>query len=394
VASTIDTLLAACVHPTVYPNFAGADQIICEYGRALLSLFLERHAAKLTQSCPGIVDLLEAWCNSEISFDSAWDASLGGIRTALVSESPDPVVCAIRFAGHLCSNGVPAAWGARFTQPMRIKWGNLLFPRSLEVRVSGAHDSFAVELVDATRQLLRLNLRRTPQGWRSAHTQQLPNCVLDSHEIRLVAEDSLDCTDLPQTNGAPSHLLSEEILGICRQTADLMRHYTPGYLRWVDKVLRHVIAMRGADDRLRSCSDGDFPGTIGISFPGRCISIAEMLVHEASHQYFHIAKKLGAVHDGSDKCTYHSPVKGQDRPIEAILLAFHAFANVFLFYRLCIEAGLEDNGYCEINAARHLPELKIMLAHLQSSHALTEVGTLLWKPLTAKIFPGTGTLDR
>jgi hypothetical protein len=386
VASDSETLLSACVHPTVSANFAAVDEIVCEYGRALISLFLERHAAVLQQSCPGIIDFLEAWRDSEISFDSAWDASLGSLRTAMVSQRIDPVTCAARFAGHLCSNGVMGAWQAKFAEPRRVKWGNLLLPSSLEVRVSGGHDSFAVALVDAAGQSLDLDLRRTAQGWQARHSDQLPNCILDGHEICLISEDGLDCIDLVQPDGDLSRLPSNEILDICRQTAGLMRRYAPSHLRWVDKVLRHLIPLRGGDDRLRSCSNSDFPGTVEISFPSKCISTAEMFVHEASHQYFHIVRRLEAVHDGSDDRLFHSPVKGRGRPIDAILLAFHAFGNVVLFYRLCIEAGLDDEGYCAVNAARHFAELEIMRSHLQSSRALTKVGTLLWRPLAAKLF--------
>jgi HEXXH motif-containing protein len=387
VASGSEPLLTACVHPTVSADFAAVNEIVCEYGRALTTLFLERHAATLQQSCPGIIDFLGSWRDSEISFDSAWDASLGSLRTAMVSPSIDPVTCAARFAAYLCSNGVPGAWQARFPEPRRVKWGNLLLPSSREVKVSGGHDSFAVAVVDAAAQLLDLNLRRTPQGWQARHSQQLPNCILLGHDVRFLAEDGLDCIDLPQPDGELSRLPSDEILDMCRQTVGLMRCYAPSYLRWVDKVLRYVIPLKGGDNRLRSCSNSDLPGIVEISFPSRCISIAEMFVHEASHQYFHIARRLEAVHDGSDNRLFHSPVKGTGRPIDAILLAFHAFGNVVLFYRLCIEAGLDDNGYCTDNAARHLAELEIMRSHLQSSRALTEVGALLWRPLAAKLFP-------
>jgi HEXXH motif-containing protein len=144
--------------------------------------------------------------------------------------------------------------------------------------------------------------------------------------------------------------------------------------------------LNGGDERLQSCSSSHLPGTVEISFPSKLISIAEMFVHEASHQYFHIIRRLESVHDGSDSRLFHSPVKGRERPIDAILLAFHAFGNVVLFYRLCSEAGLDDGGYCAANTVRHLAELEIMHSHLESSRALTEVGTLLWKPLAVKLF--------
>jgi hypothetical protein len=386
VAFDTETPLLTCAHPTLFADFAAVDEVVCEYGRALISLFLGRHAGILQQNCPGIIDFLESWRNTEISFDSVWDASLGSLRTSMVSQRIDPVACAARFAVHLCSNGVRGTWQAKFAEPRRVRWGNLLFPPSLEVRVSGEHNSFAVALVDAVGQLLDLDLRRTPQGWQARDSQRIPNCILDQHELCLIAEDGLDCIDLLEPDGELSRLPSSEILDVCRQTCDLMRRYAPPYLPWVDKVLRHLIPLDGGDGRLRSCSHSDFPGTVEISFPSTCISIAEMLVHEASHQYFHIARRLEAVHDGSDDRLFHSPVKGIGRPIDAILLAFHAFGNVVLFYRLCVDAGLDDKGYCAANAARHLAELEIMRSHIRSSRALTEVGTLLWRPLAAKLF--------
>jgi HEXXH motif-containing protein len=315
----------------------------------------------------------------------------------MVSPGVDPVISAARFAVHLCSSGVPGTWRAKFEEPSRIRWGNLLLPRAVEVWISGGPDSFALGLVDASGQHLDLNLWRSAEGWQEMHSQQLARCTLDDHAVLLItgvtsdfiAGDTSDFIEFLQPNAELSRLSPDEILGICSETVALMRRYAPSYLRWIDKVLRQVIPLEGQNDRLRSCSNSDFPGTVEISFPSRHLSTAEMLVHEASHQYFHIVRRFGAVHDGSDKRLYHSPVRGEGRPIEAILLAFHAFGNVVLFYRLCIEAGLEDNGYCEINAARHLSELEIMLSHLQSSHALTEIGALLWRPLAAKLFPGT-----
>jgi hypothetical protein len=386
-ASDLESLLAGCVYPTVSAQFALVDEIVCEYGRALTSLFLDRFATVLDQDCPGSVALFNLWCESEISFDSAWDTSLGNLRRAMVSKKADPTIAAASFAVHLCSNGVPGVWRAKFEEPRRVRWGNLLFPPSVEVGVSGGQDSFSLNLVHPTGQQLDLDLWRSKDGWQATHAQQLGHFRLDGHEVRLITGDTSDYMELLRPDGEPSHLSSDEIIGICRETVALMRRYAPCYLRWVDKVLRQVIPLKGGDTRLLSSSSSDFPGITEISFPSRIISTAEMLVHEASHQYFYILRRLEKVATGSDKRLYHSPVKGEERSIDKILLAFHAFGNVVLFYRRCIDAGLEDKGYCKTNEARHLAELEIMLEQLQSSDALTEMGTVLWKPLAAEIFP-------
>ncbi len=77
--------------------------------------------------------------------------------------------------------------------------------------------------------------------------------------------------------------------------------------------------------------------------------------------------------------------EGHGRPIGAILLAFHAFANVVLFYQSCLESGLKDEGYCEANMDRHLPELELMANHLRATTSLTEAGQLLRRPLAGRV---------
>jgi HEXXH motif-containing protein len=123
-----------------------------------------------------------------------------------------------------------------------------------------------------------------------------------------------------------------------------------------------------------------------MSLPERPVAVAEMLVHEASHHYFHIVRRLEAVHDESDGRLYYSVVKGRERTIDLILLAFHAFANVALFYRSCMTRGLSDKGYCRKNLTRHIPELRMLLGHLKSSNAVTATGNLLWEPLAHRVF--------
>src|SRR4030095_1007542 len=115
----------------------------------------------------------------------------------------------------------------------------------------------------------------------------------------------------------------------------------------------------------RSFSDQDRPGTIGASLPASALSIGETLVHEASHQMANIRKRLGPLDDGSDDRGYFSPVKQTERPVDAILIAYHAFANVVLFYRACLASGVEDVAHCCRNEERHVRELGILLGHLR-----------------------------
>ncbi len=44
-----------------------------------------------------------------------------------------------------------------------------------------------------------------------------------------------------------------------------------------------------------------------------------------------------------DDALYWSPYVQKNRPIDRILIAFHDFANIVLFYRKCLAAGVGDD---------------------------------------------------
>ena len=114
------------------------------------------------------------------------------------------------------------------------------------------------------------------------------------------------------------------------------------------------------------------------------VAIAEILVHEASHQYYFLSARYGSLLNGPDR-PYFSPIKETKRPLSMILLAYHAFANVMLFYRLCRRNGLGDNDYCRANEAQLAPQLAVLQDTLSRSKALSPLGQALWKPVAARL---------
>ena len=151
---------------------------------------------------------------------------------------------------------------------------------------------------------------------------------------------------------------------------------------WIGRALRFVSPIHELPNVMRSGSGRQWPGVAEISYCCEPVAIAEMLVHEATHQYYNILLMVEPVTDGSDQKLYYSPVRRCERPIEMILLAYHAFANVLLFYRCCRMKGLLDGGFCERNEKELLPDLRSLEASLRTTSSLTEVGNSLWKPLS------------
>jgi HEXXH motif-containing protein len=170
---------------------------------------------------------------------------------------------------------------------------------------------------------------------------------------------------------------------------EIMRSGAPEYIRWVDNAVPFVIPLRAHGAQITSGSSKADPGSCHISSASNPIALAEMLIHEATHQYYHLLTRVAAVHDGTDKYLYYSPVKRRGRPVPYILLAYHAFANVLLFTRACVDAGIDDpNHYLGANEAELVPQLAQLDDALSRTTSLTTAGRALWRPLADRISGG------
>ena len=116
--------------------------------------------------------------------------------------------------------------------------------------------------------------------------------------------------------------------------------------------------------------------------------LCELLVHEATHQYFHILTKLGPVDDGSDTALYYSPARQQERPLDFILLAYHAVGNMLLFHRQGLRANRASAAYRDQRIALFEDWAARLVAPLRGNGALTAVGHALWTPLDERIAMG------
>jgi HEXXH motif-containing protein len=165
----------------------------------------------------------------------------------------------------------------------------------------------------------------------------------------------------------------------------LLARHAPIFLPWVGRVLRGVVPVAAKPSMIHSGGDQDHPGVVYLSFGCPPAALAEMLVHEGTHQYYHLLTCLGPLEDGSDSTLYYSPIKRTGRQIGMILLAYHAFANVLLFYRLCRRNGFEHDGYIRHNEDALVPQLDQLEAALRTTRALTPLGRALWEPLAERI---------
>ncbi len=166
----------------------------------------------------------------------------------------------------------------------------------------------------------------------------------------------------------------------------LLTESAPHYAHWSQNLLRTIIPLDAPKGYQISASHWHRRGEVLMSWRISPHQLAEMMVHEASHQHFFMAGMLSAYDDGSDKTLYYSPVVKTKRPITKILLAYHAFANVILFFRHCrSHLDNKDRHWLDTESNKVMTELEQLEQPLRQSKSLTQLGQRLWQPLAQQI---------
>jgi HEXXH motif-containing protein len=169
---------------------------------------------------------------------------------------------------------------------------------------------------------------------------------------------------------------------------ELLSVQSPRYYRWVTALLRAVAPWSNPLNSLPggSGSSNLLPGTVAISASPAREPMIDSLIHEVCHHYFYLALKLGKMARDSERLFYN-PVLRCDRPIEMILLAFHAFANVYRYCGEAMDRGVGDRDYFAYRMAMLREQLPVLDAHLASCGTLTELGKSIWLPLHYELAP-------
>jgi hypothetical protein len=359
--------------------------IAVEYARGFTSLFLEKYKIELDRRGQGLSPLLEKWLKQEEDFDTVWDVAFASVRKAVLFHDPSSVLRRAATLGlRLHQRSLPGHWCTELGPPTRLRWGKWLLPKASWISVSCSEKRASIRTRHRGDETLT-TLWRIGHEWHAAGADDLPVVNAEKYQLILFFSNALDSIEFAEGKSIVSEVRPERIASASREAVSLLRTHASPYLRWVARVIRCVIPVHAKRSMIRSGSDFDLPGTIQMSFRTSAVALAEMLVHEASHQYFHVLCRLGDLTDGTDSQLYYSPVKRMKRSIYNILLAYHAFANVLLFYRLCRANGLDDDGYALHNEEDLIPQLEQLETPLRTTDALTPLGRALWKPLAARI---------
>jgi HEXXH motif-containing protein len=356
--------------------------------RAATQAFLDENELEIRPGAPRLMALADAWRAVPSDFGSTWSPRLTGLYESIAGARADAVAAAAALALHLNSLGWDEAWDVALPAECTFVFANHRLPAAMALAVVPASGSMTVCLRLGNGQRCEYQFRRRPDGW---HCSALPR--LRSVPTRQGVALS---TEWPTPGNGGSTTVSAEVLAladdaITDRTAsafamaiDLIASSAPMYLRWVVEVVREILVLRAQPERMRSGSKATWPGMIYMSVEDPLI-LAENLVHEASHQHFHVLQRFDSVEDGSDPTAYYSPAVNRHRPLGAVMLAYHAFANTLLFLRECDSLTLSAQAYRDARVAFLVPLVEELQVPLKFNRALTESGRGLITPLAARL---------
>jgi HEXXH motif-containing protein len=361
------------------PNRDGSfiEELAAEHARQTLSLFTERYAGHVGGS--ELLSLLADSAEGHLPFDTVWHPAFGGIHAGLSEQGPAldqrAAACALRL--HECGYG--GEWELRLSTPVSFHLNRWRLPAGDALRVSATGDSVTVS-VRADEEWKTVTTRHRGDEWLlTGGAVTLPCLRRPDTEWIVWGRDQLQSWELLDIAINLEESGPELMVPRCDAALGVLHDFAPDHFSWVSKVVRFVAPWRVEDGQRPSSNLA--PGLVGVGNHDHAPSLADSLVHEASHHYYYTALRLGKVDDGSDPTLYYNPFLERKRPINRILLAYHAFGNVLLFCRAAKANGLGGDEYISERERQLEEQLSVLGQALRSTGALTPLGRALWEPI-------------
>lgn len=154
-----------------------------------------------------------------------------------------------------------------------------------------------------------------------------------------------------------------------------------GYNDWVCNSINEILVTPKQQGSYYTGSWESIYGLIYFDETDDIYLLLESLIHEASHQHFYMGEMIYSFSTDDKKKYYSSAVK-TERPLRAILLAYHAFANVVIFYSSITELDWSKRySYMK----RSLAIVNQLNEHLSKNEDLTIQGQTIYNDLSSQI---------
>lgn len=353
------------------------DTVLLEYARAATKRLVEgkdaRTVAALEQS--GIA----RWIPSDPA--RLWAPELGHMNTLYRRDPINMGSAAAQFVllkaslGAECDLAFPTAPG----DTLYVAGRHLHTDGS--VRIISANGRMRVLSTDGETTLEWRDGRWLRNGGRDA-------CLYDSKSNVLALGGY--CVDphlaLPDDDVVP-HSVFEQACGEVFRGLDTIRLASTNYATWCARVLRQIHLVGSAQTVTLGRSSVGRPGAVLLSHPAELVQHAESLVHECTHQYFYLMTLLAPIkRDPTDDRLYYSSIVSRRRPIDRVLMAYHAAANMLMFLEQLIGCAPE----CAEAGSRRLKRAgevcgQLLEVLVQNEDALSAQANAFWRFSEARV---------
>ena len=363
------------------------ERVAVESARTTIRAFVSEAPPLISRRSHGLVDFLNDCVETQtLTLPMAWHFSVGNIAHNLgrAERHPNLLNSAASLSAHLMSSGVAGSWQANLCSPQRLLWGNYLLPTADGILVESDGETAKLQITYEGCQRV-FKLRRTNFDWNG---QAMPSILRQfggpGGRIVIMVPDAVEPVEF-DGSFPPAISPTKEMTETCQAALEFTQHVAPEYVNWITRLMRHVVLLADSGPIIQSCSTVRDPGLSYLSYSTQPASIAEMLIHEVSHQYFHLLWRIGPLVDLSDDKLYYSPLKKTGRRLDRILLGYHAFGNVVLFYRSCAAKVTLD----ETKFTRSVKQIGLVVEamdqSLRDNPNLTALGRAIYEPISHRL---------
>lgn len=357
-------------HPLGGSSAPLATHIVDLQARRCLREFLSAAGSGLRGECGNLVAVLQGLLDQNAKI--AWSPTFARLKRREQAAASAPFgrsAVELGLAAHL--SGVSGAWSFQL-----LSATSLSFDRWTLRGVTAGHvAAYEGRLTVGVKWLggeAELELARGDEGGWAAmrlaancdESRSVPVGVGGCLQILQYAEDARSM--LPDGSTVrfctPAELDAFE--SSVAEAVRLVEKYAVPYLDWCVPAIQRIVPTLSEKP-----GSGSHPGCLGLvvmSNDVRCAAIAEMLIHEASHQQLFVCGQLGGLINGSDEREYFSPLAGKLRPLDRVLLAYHALVNMGRFFAMCIESGNDEPYF-----AGRLNIIRSQIAEVRPTFATT-----------------------
>ncbi len=207
----------------------------------------------------------------------------------------------------------------------------------------------------------------------SAHHYECPIIAMDYGYMRMAVADSYNA-HVPDTKIVRAATAAENMAHFTdvREAMAILAKADIRIRDWVLEGIHTIVGVIAANNYDFSQSTAKFRGSSIISINRHPVDIAEMLVHEASHQHFFLLQDICRLVEPGTPETLYSPITDMQRPIEKVLLGYHAAANILNFYNRY--GPLDDTAPVRTRWDAMKAMCAVFAAELDQASSLTQEG--------------------